>query len=85
MDNPLRPSHSRPGIDAAMCPESRRPAVGSDNLDFDAFVEAVRTEQLEDELIHEAAHSSAVSTRTWQEYAGKVDDSAGRSIFPAGR
>jgi hypothetical protein len=54
--------------------------VSDDNLDFDAFVEAVREEQLEDDLVHEAAHSAAVSTRRWRDYSDKVAGTADRSV-----
>jgi hypothetical protein len=36
-------------------------------VDFDAFVGAVRDVNLDDEMVHEAAHSTAVSTRVWKQ------------------
>lgn len=43
--------------------------------DFDAFVDAVREVSLDDELVHEAAHSTAVSVRTWRKADEEQDGS----------
>lgn len=42
--------------------------------DFDAFVEEMRDVSPDAEMVHEAAHSTAVSTRVWKQ-TGTEDDS----------
>lgn len=42
-----------------------------DKIDFEAFVNAVREVKLDDQQVHDAAHSMAVSSRTWQQISEK--------------